>query len=254
MAFAHSENSRGFKHGLATHLQQVAELASRFAAKFGAGDPGLWVGLWHDLGKFHPDFQAYLSAIAAHHGPDHKGAGAVQASKLWDALAFLVAGHHGGLLSRADLKNWLRDKADDGRVNEALAIAQRSGLPLEPEISLRLPAFVRLELGAEFFLRMLFSALVDGDFLDTERHFNPEKSASRGQATSLVDLARVFEANQLALSGKQGDALNRIRHEVYLAALSAAEQPPGFFRLRIEPISIEHKAVGRNAAPDLRVG
>ena len=114
MAFAHSENSRGFKHDLATHLQQVAELASKFAEKFGAGDLGRWVGLWHDLGKFHPDFQAYLSDAAAHHGPDHKGAGAVQASKLCDALAFLVAGHHGGLLSRADLKNWLREKTNEG--------------------------------------------------------------------------------------------------------------------------------------------
>jgi CRISPR-associated endonuclease/helicase Cas3 len=233
MAFAHSENGAGLKHDLATHLQQVAELASKFAEKFGAGDLGRWVGLWHDLGKFHPDFQAYLSTTVAHHGPEHKGAGAVQASKLCDALAFPVAGHHGGLLSRADLKNWLRDRAKDGRVNEALATAQRSGLPLEPEKPLRLPAFVRSELGAEFFLRMLFSALVDGDFLDTERHFNPEKSASRGQATSLEDLARVFEANQLALSGKQADSLNRIRHEVYLAALSAAEQPPGFFRLTV---------------------
>jgi len=75
MALAHSENSAGFKHDLATHLQQVAELASKFAEKFGAGDLGRWVGWWHDLGKFHPDFQAYLSAPTAPHGPDHKGAG-----------------------------------------------------------------------------------------------------------------------------------------------------------------------------------
>jgi CRISPR-associated endonuclease/helicase Cas3 len=47
------------------------------------------------------------------------------------------------------------------------------------------------------------------------------------------DLWQVFEANQLALSGRQADSLNRIRHEVYLAALSAAEQPPGFFRMTV---------------------
>ncbi len=233
MAFAHSENYRGVRHDLATHLQEVAKLASKCGGEFEAEELGHWVGLWHDLGKFHPDFQAYLSAPAAPHGPDHKGAGALMASKVCDALAFLVAGHHGGLPSRADLKNWLREKTNEGRTGEALAIAQRSGLLLEPERPLRLPVFVRSELGADFFLRMLFSALVDSDFLDTERHFNPEKSAIRPRPTSLEDLSRVFELNQLALSGKQADPLNRIRHEVYLAAVSAAEQLPGFFRLTV---------------------
>ena len=61
MAFAHSENKLGAKHDLASHLEEVAKLTSEFAGKFGAGDLGHWVGLWHDLGKFHPDFQAYLS-------------------------------------------------------------------------------------------------------------------------------------------------------------------------------------------------
>ena len=233
MAFAHSENSRGVKHDLATHLEAVAKLVSKFAGKFQAEELGRWVGLWHDLGKFHPDFQAYLSAPTAPHGPDHKGAGAVLASKVCDPLAFLVAGHHGGLPSRTDLKNWLREKTNEGRVREVLDIARRSGLPLDPESPLRLPAFVHSDLSADLFLRILFSALVDGDFLDTERHFNPEKSALRPQATCLEGLSRVFEANQLALSGKQEDSLNRTRHEVYLAALTAAEQPPGFFRLTV---------------------
>jgi len=49
--FAHSENGRGEKHGLVRHLTAVADLASKFAAKFGAADFGYWAGLWHDLGK-----------------------------------------------------------------------------------------------------------------------------------------------------------------------------------------------------------
>ena len=221
------------KHDLATHLEEVAKLASKRGGKFEAEELGHWVGLWHDLGKFHPDFQAYLSAPAAPHGPDHKGAGALLASEICDALAFLVARHHGGLPSRADLKNWLREKTNEGRMGETLALARSSGLPLGPASTLRLPAFVSSKLGADFFLRMLFSALVDSDFLDSERHFNPEKSAIRPRATSLEDLWRVFEANQLALSGRQKDSVNRIRHEVYLAALGAADQPPGFFRLTV---------------------
>jgi CRISPR-associated endonuclease/helicase Cas3 len=70
MAFAHSANTHGVKHDLATHLEEVAKLVSKYAGKFEAEELGYCVGLWHDLGKFHPDFQAYLSAPAAPHGPD----------------------------------------------------------------------------------------------------------------------------------------------------------------------------------------
>ncbi len=60
--FAHSENSAGQKHNLVTHLKSVAELASKFAGKFGAADFGYWAGLWHDLRKLHPDFQTIIAS------------------------------------------------------------------------------------------------------------------------------------------------------------------------------------------------
>lgn len=53
--FAHSENSAGIKHDLVEHLKSVSSLVAEFAGKFGAADFGYWAGLWHDLGKFHPD-------------------------------------------------------------------------------------------------------------------------------------------------------------------------------------------------------
>jgi CRISPR-associated endonuclease/helicase Cas3 len=106
----------------------------------------------------------------------------------------------------------------DGRASEALASAQHSGLALGSVSPIRLPPYVRSTIDADFFLRVLFSALVDADFLDTERHFNPDNSALSPQATLRVDLWELFEANQLALTGKQTDALSRIRHEIYLAA------------------------------------
>ncbi|MBI4639492.1 MAG: CRISPR-associated endonuclease Cas3'' [Candidatus Tectomicrobia bacterium] len=71
MYFAHSPNSDGFPHDLVEHLTGVAHLAAQFARKFGAADFGYWAGLWHDLGKFHPDFQTYLVNPNARRGPDH---------------------------------------------------------------------------------------------------------------------------------------------------------------------------------------
>lgn len=233
MAFAHSKNSRGEMHDLQQHLTKVAELAETFASKFGAGQFGYWAGIWHDLGKLHPDFQAYLANPTPAKGPDHKGAGSVVATQVCEPLAFLVAGHHGGLHSRADLKNWLKEKARAPRVVEALQLAQTALTIPNASARLALPPHIQTELEAEFFLRMVFSSLVDADFLDTERHFNSEQADQRSGAPSLAELWRRFDTNQEKLTRNNTGRVNKIRHEVYEACVQAAAQTPGFFRLTV---------------------
>ena len=71
---AHSANEEGQRHGLVEHLRAVAELAREFSSSFGGGETAHYAGLWHDLGKFDPEFQRYLSGDRPR-GPDHKGAG-----------------------------------------------------------------------------------------------------------------------------------------------------------------------------------
>ena len=80
---------------------------------------------------------------------------------------------------------------------------------------------------------MVFSALVDADFLDTERHFEPEQAAQRGQGASLDKLWEQFETAQGTLSGRKQGQLNEIRHEIYQACLRAADNPPGIFSLTV---------------------
>ena len=58
--YAHSPNSQGEWHELVAHLRAVAALASQFATAFGAREAAYWLGLWHDVGKFHPEWQRYL--------------------------------------------------------------------------------------------------------------------------------------------------------------------------------------------------
>src|SRR5207249_6879495 len=89
MAFAHSENRDGVRQDLVTHLTGVARRAEALSAKFEASTLGYWTGFWHDVGKFHPDFQAYLANPGAARGPDHKGAGALLARKYLEPLVFL---------------------------------------------------------------------------------------------------------------------------------------------------------------------
>lgn len=233
MPYAHSRNAAGQRHDLLAHLRAVAELAATFAAPFGGDDLARWAGYWHDLGKFHQDFQTYLLAAEAgqqRRSPDHKGAGASIALRFCQPLALLIQGHHGGLSSRAEAAGWLRERAADPRTDEAVALARAAGVPVEPDGPLPLPSSLGPHDG-ELYLRLLFSALVDADFLDTERHFQAERAVERAGAPALPALWEQFVADQARLSGLADDPVSRVRHEVYQACLAAAAQVPGFFRL-----------------------
>jgi CRISPR-associated endonuclease/helicase Cas3 len=240
MAYAHSKNEAGERHGLVEHLTAVAERARAFADPFGAGDLAHWAGLWHDLGKFHPDFQEYLRACEAapgkkQRGPDHKRAGATLAMGHLQPLAFLVKGHHGGLPSMQELPGWLKERSAQDAVGTALAAARAAlGAALDPPTPPAFPAWANDPLASELFVRMLFSTLVDADCLDTERHFNPDRAGARSDAPPLDELWRRFEADQTRMLAKATDTpVNRVRREVYDACLAAAARAPGFFRLTV---------------------
>lgn len=244
--YAHSENGAGIKHDLVTHLKRVADLAAAFAGKFGAAEFGYWAGLWHDLGKFHPDFQTYIASPESRRGPDHSSAGAVHAVDEFDLLAFLVAGHHSGLPNKTDLKLRLEKKANAQQVVEALGLARSALVRVSPDHPLHdgLPSFLKqtpttrsdgenLFRQTELFLRMVFSCLVDADFMDTESHFDSERARKRTGAPGLDELWKRFESDQAKLTGQKGDSLNQIRHEIYQSCLDAGGLGPGIFTLTV---------------------
>lgn len=240
MAHAHSKNAAGERHDLVAHLTAVANQARAFAEPFGAGDLAYWAGMWHDLGKFNPAFQQYLLDCEAHpkekrRGPDHKRAGASLALRKVQPLSLLIKGHHGGLPTMQELPAWVKERSFQEAVADALAKARAAlGARLDPPATPRQPAWVRDAPGGELFLRMLFSALVDADCLDTEAHFNPDRAEARGGVPDLAALWQELEAAQAELLAAADDApVNRVRREVYEACLSAAEQAPGFFRLTV---------------------
>ena len=84
-------------------------------------------------------------------------------------------------------------------------------------------------------LRMVFSALVDADFLDTEAHFNPRQRARRETGVGMDELWERFrECHQSNVqSGAASGIVNEIRSEVYRACLSVAQRSPGIFRLAV---------------------
>lgn len=233
--YAHSKNVNGRQHQLEEHLEAVARLAANLAKKFQAESWGYVAGLLHDLGKSQAGFQNYLKECQNHpekkiRGPDHSSAGAVLAAQqYWEGLAFLLAGHHGGLPDPTNLKQRLGEKSNDPTIQYVLRQAGRIVvLPERPPIpTLSSPT------QAELFLRFLFSALVDADYLDTEAHFVPEKSHLRYRPVDLAGLADNFRQAQDKLSGHDQSPVNLARHEIYQACLAAAELEQGIFRLTV---------------------
>lgn len=105
---------------------------------------------------------------------------------------------------------------------------------LEPVGQLSLPEHVSHDpKSAELFLRLVFSALVDADYLDTEQHFRAELASVRGTSTSMAELWGRLERDQRQFLDSGNDPVSRTRREVYEACVTAAELRPGLFRLTV---------------------
>ena len=244
--FAHTPNKRGDWHLLEAHLKKVAHRAKSAADMFNAGEIAYWIGLWHDLGKYNPEFQRYLHL--AEEGKTatsvpHAIGGAVLAYLLlkgtdkeaWKEIALPIAGHHAGLSQPGKLSQDLDEywRSHPKLIDTLKKHAQ--ALPTPPKLSLSNVDPYRREL----FIRMVFSALIDADRLDTESHFDPGISLARNDAPTVEELWPIFERNQNELMRAAEENLTanqellKIRREVYESCLKAAELPPGIFRLTV---------------------
>ena len=236
-------------HGLKEHLTKVANLTETSANKLYAGKLGYYAGLWHDLGKYNPDFQEYLKqcALGNKHAKSvpHAIHGAKLAAKLSLApLAFIIAGHHAGLPCVSKLKSRLADPQSEAADLAILDTAEKEGIILEPssDITAILAEF-QDKLSRELFIRLLFSCLLDADYLDTESHFDPQQSLQRTPVATVTDLWTKLEDSQTQMLADvveklpdlnpQQQEVNRVRSEVYQSCLEAAEQATGVFRLAV---------------------
>lgn len=232
---------------LPEHLHIVATLARRFAGAFNAGDWGHLAGLWHDLGKYRPEFQQRLRGERIH--APHSGIGAALAASrggLGMAVAFAIAGHHTGLANRAAQGDAgarsLRERiADDAPTLERLRSSLPRNLiepPLPPPPAHLIPppsaGKSERELAArrtEFWTRLLFSALVDADRLATEAFYEPAK---RQFSRDFDPIPVLRERLDEFLDKFEADTpVNRIRARILRACRASAEQPTGIFTLTV---------------------
>ncbi|MBA3635965.1 MAG: CRISPR-associated endonuclease Cas3'' [Rubrobacteraceae bacterium] len=221
-AYAHTPPKGGGWHDLEEHLRAVAQLAAAKAGKFGGEDLAYLAGMIHDVGKYNPAFQKRLKDTHAGRVAErveHAVYGALLALELGSpAAAPIVLGHHTGLPSRAQLQNALADPA----AVEAWA-AFRSLVPPSTAVAATKRRGLRIETRLEMFLRMVFSALVDADYLDTEAHFDRLKADARrnGERPGVAELWPTLERDQERFAGKTG-VVNEVRREVYEYAVEAA--------------------------------
>ena len=252
---------------LVKHLLGVARRAKEFAARFQGENHAELAGLLHDLGKAEKEFQDRIAGKKADKHPHaHHGATLALERQLW-SVAFAINGHHAGLHDRSDLQHvplrWTRPAHEcEGKLKgngewpaQTWPIAEfGTTLPawLE-EISFTTASERDAKMRAvDFYTRMLFSALVDADRLDTEDanlavgsqanvlkrkawRFGPKCLAANGAAESLLKMLEtaIGERVATARSKNASEAVMDVRAKVLATCEEKAAGDRGVFTLAV---------------------
>lgn len=263
-ALSLSQNTRFFAHSMANgwtepvidHLHHVARLARTFAADFGPFEAEI-AALTHDLGKYGDLFQQRLLGRVS--GIDHWSIGAwallQRYRKLGLAAALAVQGHHIGLC-RAQKSNF--DSLDPAKLSSMHPLGLRLSCPDLSLLQARFfadgghypaPApgtsslFVEdvesgYNVAAMLDVRMLFSALVDADYVATEAHFQRGSDgayAFRAPGRVLAPeqaLERLHVHLQRLRLGSKADATVRaMREDLQRTCAEASSWAPGLYTL-----------------------
>jgi CRISPR-associated helicase cas3 len=197
---------------LPEHIEGVAHHCALFLEEAGLPELaplGRLLAQLHDAGKAQSAFQRYILGKSEQKAP-HSGAGALLATcmlyelseelqlkklpRTSQLLAYAISGHHRGLYDYIELRKELEKeeiKKRCAKTKEELpnikselqtwveehAEATESSLK---ELAKRVGATEQ----AQALIRLLFSCLVDADFLDTEAFMDEERKERRHEATS----------------------------------------------------------------------
>ena len=250
--FAHSKDGLDQTEWqcLKDHLVNTANLAAEFGRDAGVSELARVAGLMHDIGKYSEAFQRRLEGSKRR--VDHSTAGAKEIIALFrdqpqktfaNILAYCIVGHHTGLPdygSNADVEGGgtLLARLDRSKLEDYSAYKteiNRTDLHLPKRLFIRpirnyrgksLPGF-----SVSFLTRMVYSALVDADYQETETYIHAD-TKSRGGYVSIKDLCQAFTHYLQKFDNPVGE-INRKRTETLKACLAKASEKPGFFTLTV---------------------
>ena len=226
---AHISEDRERMQTVKEHLQGTAALAEVFAQPFGGGEQAKLAGKLHDIGKYSREFQHRLEG-----GPkvDHSTAGGKEAFQLRQIeAAFAVMGHHGGLPDYGGKNDTGDTSTLYGRQQKKVPdySAWKQEIALSPASR---PSHIPPDnLSEAFYIRLLYSCLVDADYLDTEAFM--EGALSRGGYEPIASLLDKLD-QYIAPWWNPQNELNRKRCDILRSCLNAGENfPNGLYTLTV---------------------
>ncbi len=243
LAHVKEENKKWQIHSLQEHLEGVAELSVKFADRFGLEKLASIQGLTHDAGKASDDFQQKIAGKSGYDpdahvsaAVDHSTAGAQFVVEKYGEgakpLAYSIMGHHGGLPNGYDENDSCLKKRLGKEVAEYKTNLPNVNLPDSILPSDYLPKKSQKSPEAHFLIRMLYSALTDADFLDTERFMSPEKESLRNDDTvSFLQLKELLDKDLLEYTDRSG--INGIRAEILNWCRKTANLSQGIYSLTV---------------------
>lgn len=231
------------------HCLNVARLAREliYEDEYSCGlkDLAYNAGLLHDFGKYRPDFQRYILAASGANQfgkvppkAPHAIVGAIEARRLFDdpmiadTLAYCISGHHRGLYDHNEMERRLRHGEHKRWCDACERLTSVENLKTTDCDDVDEPDDLQMA------IRMLFSALVDADRLDTERFMTPDLSAERlrirGNYASLSTLRERLRAKTESFSSAPDTPVNRARaYFLRSCRTHGAESDPDIYTLSL---------------------
>lgn len=231
------------------HCLNVARLARELIYEdedsCGLKDLAYNAGLLHDFGKYRPDFQRYILAASGANQSGkvppkapHAIVGAIEARRLFDdpmiagTLAYCISGHHRGLYDHNEMERRLRHGEHKRWCDACEKLTSEENLETADCDDVDEPNDLQMA------IRMLFSALVDADRLDTERFMTQDLSAERlrikSNYASLSTLRERLRAKTESFSSAPDTPVNRARaYFLESCRTHGAESDPGIYTLSL---------------------
>ena len=237
MAYVTHLKPDGTYQPLKAHEENVAALAGKFAEAFGAKAHGERTGLLHDIGKYSDNGQKRQRDPEHTAKVDHATAGAQLAAQLGDYYAaYAVMGHHSGLPDTGDDSNegggtfWTRLNKRLTGGNDPSAWKTEIEIPTK----IQFPAWLEAEKDVRrcaMYIRMLFSCLVDADYLDTETAI--QGGQPRGKGETLERLLEKLNAHVAPWLEAPANDLCAKRSAILARCLRGGEDERGLYTLTV---------------------
>ncbi len=229
--YAHTKKDSDEKQLLIEHLRDTAEKSGNFASKFEQRELGRIAGLLHDLGKYSKEFQKRLDGGEK---VDHSTAGAIESIEKFKQigeliLAYCIAGHHGSLPDTNDLEGRF-----DNDIKDYSAYKNELKEELKADFSSvfnNINSEKELPFAISFLTRMIYSCLIDADWLDTEK-FVEGKGRSESEKLENLREKLTKKLEELAQTEPEKE-INQKRAEILKQCQNKAKWEKGLYSLTV---------------------